>query len=206
MNKIHTIRLQTLQQEVKRKAAIVNKENDSTALNKNKAASFFILEKKKKIISDSDEETSTKKRATSPNPSQSSSETQAESKRSVSTKKKYKNETIQERLAFPNFKRRKYSELKKENKFQTTQKKRIVLPKKKIFRDKIKFSDDATDTIHTFPLYADKDILNIYFKAELIEQDLDNDVETDEDQLKDAKKLLISSLKDGIKEYKKKCK
>ena len=183
-----------------------DKENNSKASNAIPTASLFIIEKKKKIVYDTDEDTSTKKRASSPKQSESTCDTKSVSDKSVSTKKKANTEKIQERVVYSNIGRRKYSELKKEDKFKTTQKKKVVLHNKKIYRETIKFSDDATKTIHAFPLYSENDILNIVFEVELIEQELDNDVETDQEQLKDSRKHVLNSLKEGIKEYKKMCK
>jgi hypothetical protein len=205
MNKRQVEIIQASRKNEKKFPPSNDKENSSKASNAIQTASLFIIEKKKKIVYDTDEATSTKKRASSPKHTESTSDTKSVSNKSVSTNKKT-NEKIQERVVYSNVGRRKYSELKNEDKFKITQKKKVVLQNKKIYRETIKFRDDTTKSLHAFPLYSEKDILNIVFNVELIEQELDNDVETDDDQLKDSKKHVLKSLKEGINEYNEMCK
>jgi hypothetical protein len=198
MNKLHSQIIPNSQNANKKSIAVENKENNRKASNQH-APTFFVIEKKNKIIYDTDEEdTSTKKRAISPSVS---TDTKADSNLAPSTKKKRKNEKIQERQIID--RRRKFSELS--NKTHTTLKKKFITQNKKLTLETIKFSDEDK-RLHTFPLYSDKEILKINFKAELIDQELDNDVVTDEEQLNDAARFLRDALKEGIKEYKKNCK
>jgi hypothetical protein len=181
----------------KHRTTLTNKENDKRLSNNIKSLEATLL--KKSYIEDN---LSTKTRSFSSKPtSKCSTTTTADTIRSVSPKKKHAIEKVRTKRYFTSFKKRKYSELKS---FNSTSKKRAVLASnKKVFRDIIRFDDPFDKKTHSFPLYSEKDVLNIYFKTSLTHQDLDNDVETDEDQLNDAKRFLMNSLSDGINQFRK---
>lgn len=204
MNKIQqTYKYPNTRLSQARKIKIENLENSSLVSNRKKESSFFFIEKKNKIIYDDTEyDNSTKKRSLSTKPSSKSSiDILSEGQRSISTKKVQKTEKIQNKeYIMTTFQKRKFSELKQR---VNPQRKKFLLPnRKKIFRETLSFKDNKRKT-HTFDLFQDNDILNINFKAILINQELDNDVETDEEQLKDAERFMINSIKDGIKEFRK---
>jgi hypothetical protein len=199
MKKSQSYVLANSSRQTARKYSNADKENDTRVSNKNKKLDFALTYRQNKF-SIAEDYNMTKKRAVTTKPTRKSSiETNADSISSVSTKNIAK-VTKKQKSYLASFKNRKFSELKIF--FNTTQKKRIMIrTNKKIYRDSIKFMNKNKP--HIFPLYHDRDILNIYFKAELIPQELDNDVETDEEQLIDAKRFLIDSLRDGIKEFRK---
>lgn len=177
---------------------LFNKENNLRTSKKSKG--FEINLQNKPSNRNKEDIITTKMRSLSSKPSSKCSvETDAESIKSVSTKKVIKPNNEKIKRYFTSFKKKKYSELKTYN---STNRKRVVLgSNKKVFRDTIRFNDPSSKKTHTFPLYSDREVLNIYFKNNLITQELDNDVETDEEQLKDARRYLFDSLLDGINAF-----